>query len=274
MSDLRSALRARLVLERVFGVDLLPVRRQTLVRRPSPSASPRPAVIRPASPDSEPALPISDLRPSSRKPEASPARISRDPAKAEALAKLEAKAKVCRLCGLCETRTQAVFGTGNPDADLCIVGEAPGADEDRLGEPFVGRAGQLLNQLLAHAGLRRDEVYICNVLKCRPSMLKGGSVWNRPPEPAEVLACRSYLLEQLVLVAPRAICTMGAFAVRAVLGHEGTMGSVRGRLQTWNGVPLMPTYHPAYLLRSPGEIPKVKEDLKQIVAQLAEMKKG
>ncbi|MBI3097919.1 MAG: uracil-DNA glycosylase [Planctomycetes bacterium] len=273
MTTLRDTLRARLALERACGADLLPVPRAALARRPP--AAPIQTSVRPGAPPSDRSPSRSGGTPAASKagvPVSPALQVSVDPVKAAALAALETRAKACRLCRLCETRTQVVFGTGNPDADICLVGEAPGEDEDRLGEPFVGRAGQLLNQILSEAGLRRADVYICNVVKCRPSVLENGRRRNRPPEPEEVVRCQPYLRDQLALVRPRVIGAMGKFAVTTLLRVDAPMGQVRGRFQTRDGVPVMPTYHPAYLLRTPGDIGIVREDLKKIVAKVAEMK--
>ena len=151
----------------------------------------------------------------------------------------------CRQCGLCETRTQTVFADGSPTARLVFVGEAPGRDEDAQGLPFVGRAGQLLNKMIAAIDLKREEVYICNVLKCRPPE-------NRVPAPEEVERCRPYLEQQISLVKPVLICALGLSAAQALLQTKATMSSMRGKTFFYRGVPVIPTYHPAALLRNPG----------------------
>jgi DNA polymerase len=161
----------------------------------------------------------------------------------------------CRLCGLCETRTQAVFGTGDRGARLMVVGEAPGAEEDRRGEPFVGRAGMLLNSMLRAAGFERREVYLANVLKCRPPH-------NRDPSDEEAGRCLPYLRRQIELVSPAVILCVGRIAAQRLLGTELPLARLRGRVHELDGVPVVVTYHPAYLLRSPGEKPKSWEDLK------------
>lgn len=158
---------------------------------------------------------------------------------------LQALVATCEKCGLCKTRTQTVFSDGSPLAKLMFVGEAPGRDEDLRGVPFVGRAGQLLDKMIAAIGMKREEVYICNVLKCRPPD-------NRPPAPEEVAQCRSYLEQQVALVRPVAICALGLSAVQALLETKATMGSMRGKTYSFRGIPLIPTYHPAALLRNPG----------------------
>ncbi len=157
---------------------------------------------------------------------------------------LRAVAERCVRCPLHETRQQVVFGEGDPDARLVCVGEAPGAREDETGRPFVGRAGKLLDRLLLTAGYRRQEVYICNVLKSRPP-------GNRDPEPEEIEACAPYLVRQLELLDPEVIVAFGAFAARTLLDASGSLGSLRGRTHEFRGYPLVATYHPAALLRNP-----------------------
>lgn len=161
------------------------------------------------------------------------------------LGTLRAVAEQCVRCPLHETRRQVVFGEGDPDARLVCVGEAPGAREDETGRPFVGRAGQLLDRLLLAVGYRREEVYICNVLKSRPP-------GNRDPEPEEIEACSPYLVRQLELIDPEVIVAFGAFASRTLLDASGSLGSLRGRTHEVRGYPLVATYHPAALLRNPG----------------------
>ena len=160
----------------------------------------------------------------------------------------------CPRCRLAETRTRVVFGEGNPDAELMVVGEAPGENEDRQGRPFVGKAGKLLDLLLMTAGFPRESVYICNVLKCRPP-------GNRNPLPDEVEACSPYLLRQVELVKPRIIVAFGTFAAQTLLGSDVSIGRLRGKTHQYQGIPLVPTYHPAALLRSQGWVRAVWEDL-------------
>lgn len=169
---------------------------------------------------------------------------------------LESRVARCTRCALHETRTRTVFGTGNRAADWMIVGEAPGADEDRQGEPFVGRAGQLLTAMLAAIGFRREEVYITNILKCRPP-------GNRDPLPEEVACCHEYLQRQVELVGPGLILVVGRIAAHNLLQTDLPIGRLRGRVHRYGkaGIPLVVTYHPAYLLRSPLEKRKCWEDL-------------
>jgi len=170
---------------------------------------------------------------------------------------LELKATVqgCTVCPLREGCTQTVFGVGDQKADWLLVGEAPGAEEDRLGEPFVGQAGRLLDNMLAALRLRRGEnVYIANVLKCRPP-------GNRNPEPSEVAACSPYLRRQIQLLQPKLIVAMGRFAAQTLLNSDATIGSLRGQVHAYQGVPLVVTYHPAYLLRNLPDKAKAWADL-------------
>jgi DNA polymerase len=170
---------------------------------------------------------------------------------------LRARVAVCTRCGLSATRTQTVFGVGNPEAQWLIVGEAPGAEEDRQGEPFVGRAGQLLNSMLRAVGLARDEVFIANVLKCRPP-------GNRDPAPGEAGACLPYLERQIALIGPKIILVVGRIAAHNLLGTDAPLGSLRQRTHVFGArrVPVVVTYHPAYLLRAPTEKRKAWDDLK------------
>lgn len=169
---------------------------------------------------------------------------------------LAAEVSVCTRCALHESRTRTVFGVGHADAEWLIIGEAPGADEDRQGEPFVGRAGQLLNEMLRAVGQSREAVYIANILKCRPPN-------NRDPKPDEVQSCDSYLRRQIELINPRIILAVGRIAAQNLLQNEQPVGRLRGQVHRVKGldIPLVVTYHPAYLLRSPGEKRKAWDDL-------------
>ena len=191
-------------------------------------------------------------------------------AKAAGLARVRERVCVCAKCPhLARTRTQTVFGVGNPDAELMFVGEAPGADEDARGEPFVGRAGQLLTRIIETMGLSRDEVYIANILKCRPDMPRGAS-GNRPPTPKEMSTCIAYLIEQIEIIQPRVVVALGATAVEGLLGTRGAMRQLRGTWNSYHDTPLMITYHPSYLLRnqSPVEKRKVWEDMMAVLEEL------
>ena len=178
---------------------------------------------------------------------------------------LRAEVAGCTRCVLHESRTQTVFGVGDPHADCLVIGEAPGAEEDRRGEPFVGRAGQLLNAMLRAIGLAREQVYIANILKCRPP-------GNRDPDPAEVALCETFLSRQVELIAPRIILTVGRIAAHNLLGETTAIGKMRGRHYTYgrDNIPVVVTYHPAYLLRSPGQKPKAWQDLLMVKDLLKE----
>jgi DNA polymerase len=160
----------------------------------------------------------------------------------------------CTRCELSQSRTNTVFGVGSPDADWMIIGEAPGAEEDRKGEPFVGRAGRLLDQMLLAIGQSRESVFIANILKCRPPN-------NRDPKPNEAAACREYLQQQIDLVRPKIILAVGRIAAQNLLGSDDPVGRMRGRPHDLDGIPLVVTYHPAYLLRSPSQKRKSWSDL-------------
>ena len=167
----------------------------------------------------------------------------------------------CRRCPLCKTRTNLVFGEGNSHAGLAFVGEAPGADEDMQGRPFVGKAGQLLTRIIVAMGLQREDVYICNILKCRPP-------GNRNPKPEEIDACEPFLIRQLQAIRPKVICALGTFAAHTLLKTDVPISLLRGRFHSYQGIPLMPTYHPAYLLRNPGAKKQVWEDVQKIMKAL------
>jgi uracil-DNA glycosylase family 4 len=167
----------------------------------------------------------------------------------------------CRRCRLAGDRKNIVFGVGNPDAHLVFVGEAPGADEDQQGEPFVGKAGQLLTKMIEAMGYRRPDVYICNVIKCRPP-------GNRNPEPDEVAACEPFLKKQLAALRPRLIVTLGKFAAQCLLRDETPISRLRGNFRVYEGIKLMPTFHPAYLLRDPSKKKETWADLKAVNAAL------
>ncbi|HJT17328.1 MAG TPA: uracil-DNA glycosylase [Thermoanaerobaculia bacterium] len=174
---------------------------------------------------------------------------------------LRAIALACEKCRLAKTRTQVVYGVGNPNADLMFIGEAPGRDEDEKGEPFVGRAGQLLTDIIKAMKLTRDDVYIANVIKCRPPE-------NRNPEPDELDACRPYIRRQVELIQPKVIVTLGRFALQSLTEKAYGITSVRGQWLEYNGVKVMPTYHPAYLLRNPAAKKDVWADMKKVMSEL------
>lgn len=179
----------------------------------------------------------------------------------ETLEELENRLRDCQLCSLCEKRQKIVFGVGNPQADLVLVGEAPGREEDEKGFPFVGEAGRLLDRILFAMNLSRRDVYICNVIKCRPPA-------NRDPQPEEIAACEQFLKLQLAAIRPRIIIALGRFATQTLLRSKSPIGRLRGHWQEYQGISLMPTFHPAYLLRNPAGKRDVWEDMKQVLTKL------
>ncbi|MGH7728743.1 MAG: uracil-DNA glycosylase [Vulcanimicrobiaceae bacterium] len=203
--------------------------------------------------------------------------IAERSARASALGAAAGRVEACRRCALGSTRRRSVYGEGDPCAGLMLVGEGPGETEDRLGRPFVGRAGELLERMLAAIGLAREDVYICNTVKCRPTLAQGERLRNRPPTPDEMAHCRSYLDEQIGIVRPRVILALGAPAARSFLGPTFSVGKQRG--QWFDGpqnTPLLATYHPAYVLRTTGgELLAVKRlvwnDLQAVRARLDEL---
>ena len=210
---------------------------------PNPAASPAPALVATA--------PVSE-------------------AKAAAFAELRARALACVKCpNLASSRKNVVFGVGSPDASLMFVGEAPGADEDQQGEPFVGKAGQLLTKIIQTMGFQRSTVYIANILKCRPDT-PGQSAGNRKPTPQEMETCIPYLHEQIDLIQPKVIVALGATAVEGLLGKTIGITKLRGQWRTYRNIPLMPTYHPAYLLRNQAlsEKRRVWEDMLAVLEKL------
>ncbi len=183
------------------------------------------------------------------------------PNKKKQLAELDASLKDCQFCKLCQQRTQVVFGVGSPEAELVFVGEGPGADEDRQGIPFVGKAGQLLTKMIDAMSLTRDDVYICNVVKCRPP-------GNRDPEPDEIETCEPFLLKQLEIIQPKVIVALGRFAAQTLLKDGTGITKMRGRWRDYHGIKLMPTFHPSYLLRNEKGKGPAWEDLQQVMAVL------
>lgn len=217
---------------------------------------PRPFVLEPPKPS-----PAPSSRPALRVPVPE---IPADPQRRLArLVELSQSIRDCQRCVLHAQRTQTVFARGNPQAELCFVGEGPGADEDLQGFPFVGKAGQLLDRMIAAMGFDREEVYVCNIVKCRPP-------GNRKPLPEEMAACEPYLTEQLALVGPKVIVALGATAAEGLLGQlPGGITRTRGQWRLYNRtIPVMPTFHPAYLLRNPSAKRLVWEDLKAVAERL------
>jgi len=239
----------------------MPKRRASGTSRPKqssaePEAKRRAGVAGPGDPRS-----LSDARPNA----AAPAGESATKPTGDPAAVLDELAQVvadCTRCGeLAETRTQTVFGVGNPRARLVFCGEAPGADEDRQGEPFVGRAGQLLNKILAACGLRREDVYILNILRCRPPE-------NRTPTPAEAANCREYLDGQLAVIQPEYICCLGTCAAQNLLDSKLSIGKMRGQFFEYRGARVLCTYHPSYLLRNPAAKRDVWEDMQLLMKEM------
>ncbi|MFH0799213.1 MAG: uracil-DNA glycosylase [Pseudomonadota bacterium] len=181
--------------------------------------------------------------------------------KAKALEKLRAETGECLKCKLGRGRKNLVFGVGNPDADLMFIGEAPGADEDEQGIPFVGRAGQLLTKIILAMGFKREDVYIANICKCRPPS-------NRNPEPDEVAACMPWLIKQAEIIEPKVIVCLGSVATQNLLGTEEKITRLRGKFAMWHDIPVMPTYHPAFLLRNPAMKKPAWEDMQNVMKML------
>lgn len=225
-----------------------------LVRPGAPQPAARPAV---------PARPASTPAPVARAPIAAPAPAASAPSgvAAKTLAEVRVQLGECQRCKLCSGRKNIVFGVGNPKAELVFVGEGPGENEDLQGEPFVGAAGQLLTKMIEAMGLSREQVYICNVVKCRPP-------GNRNPEPDEIAACEPFLHGQLDAIQPKVIVALGKFAAQTLLKDQTPITRMRGSWRTYRGVKLMPTFHPSYLLRDPSEKKKAWADLQLVMKEL------
>ncbi len=208
-----------------------------------------------AAPEQAPPAPLSAAAPAD--PLDASASISAD----QALKNLRAELGDCQRCKLHSGRNKIVFGQGNPRAELVFVGEGPGAEEDRQGVPFVGKAGELLTRMIEAMGFTRDEVYICNIVKCRPPR-------NRDPEPDEVTACEPFLKAQLAILQPRVIVAMGKYAAQTLLDDKTPISRLRGQWSSYAGVDLMPTFHPAYLLRNASAKRPVWQDLQEVVRHL------
>ncbi|MFQ5590518.1 MAG: uracil-DNA glycosylase [Phycisphaerae bacterium] len=239
-SELRAALRQQLQGDRLMGLTSVPMR------------------------------PVGSLPDGTGPAESAAANTANEEKAARLRALDEAHVRGCTKCSLCRTRTQTVFGQGDPSARVVFTGEAPGYEEDQQGLAFVGRAGQLLTRMISAMGLTRDDVFICNVLKCRPP-------GNRDPSAEEILACSPYLREQLEIIRPEVLVALGSPAAKTLLRTSQSIGKLRGRFHEYylserpgDGpfIPVMPTYHPAYLLRNPAEKRKVWEDLQQVMAKL------
>ena len=196
---------------------------------------------------------------------ATPVPVERGPEASPELMALAAAAEACTRCRLAQGRQKVVFGSGNPAAELMLIGEAPGAEEDRQGLPFVGPAGELLTKIIQAMDMRREDVYIANILKCRPP-------GNRDPQPDEVAACRGFLERQIELIQPKVIVALGRIAAQALLGNDSPIGQMRGQWYRVRGVPAMVTYHPAALLRNQGLKRPTWEDMQQVRDRLRELR--
>jgi uracil-DNA glycosylase family 4 len=188
--------------------------------------------------------------------------IVAEPSRAVALNVIRDDIGDCKRCRLCEQRTNIVFGEGNPNAELMFVGEGPGADEDRQGRPFVGKSGQLLTKIIESIGYKREDCYIANVVKCRPPE-------NRTPQPDEIATCEGFLFRQIAIIQPKVIVALGLPSAQTLLKTKRSISSMRGQFQDFQGAKLMPTFHPAYLLRSPDKKREVWEDMKKVRDYLA-----
>jgi uracil-DNA glycosylase len=255
-------LRAYVEALRVWGVQHIPADQPPEPSSPDPKVAP--ALHRP---QSSPAPRGTDhpTVPSASSPDIQEIHLPLEPSVAPlsrlSLPELEAVAKQCTACRLHQGRTHVVFGVGNPHAELMFAGEAPGRDEDLQGEPFVGRAGQLLTRIIEAIGMKRQDVYIANVIKCRPPN-------NRNPEADEIAHCEPYLIRQIALVQPRLIVALGTFAAQTLLQTKLPISQLRGRFHTYQGVKLMPTFHPAFLLRNPERKRAVWEDMQMVQREL------
>ena len=266
-ADLVRAVAAHVELEGQFGIEAAEL---------PPPAAPRPAAAlpRPGSPKPRPTS--TAPRPAAAPPAAAPRHVAASPksremfgpkeysiqpldglSKQEQLDFLAQHIADCTLCRLCEGRTQVVYGAGNPDADLMFIGEAPGRDEDIQGEPFIGRAGQLLTRIIEAMDMKREDVYITNICLCRPPN-------NRAPQPDEMDACLPFLHQKIDIIQPKIICLLGATAVRGLLKEKTGITRLRGTFLEWRGVLVMPTYHPAYLLRNPNAKRDVWADVQKV----------
>jgi len=234
-------IRQRLELEKAMGGnELLLSEQKYTIELPAPEA-PRPA--QPAAPAAPP--------------------TARSTEREQRMEKLKAGCLTCTKCPLAQGRTKVVFGQGATDAELLFVGEGPGADEDRTGIAFIGRAGQLLTKIIEAMGFSRDDVFIANIIKCRPPQ-------NRTPNKTEIDNCLPYLLEQISIIRPKVICALGSPAARTLLGTDRSISRIRGQWFDFYGAKLMPTFHPAYLLRTPADKKKVWEDMQKVMQYLKE----
>lgn len=261
LSLLLAQIRTHLEFQRALGVKELPIVARGSAPAPAHNAPKRGADIAPAT--AKPAsVPASELQHTQRS-----TMLSASPSDGqEDLDAVRAALGACTRCKLCSGRTNIVFGEGNPHAELVFVGEGPGKDEDLEGRPFVGRAGQLLTDIIVKGmQIRREDVYICNVVKCRPPE-------NRNPEPDEIAACEPFLLRQLRAINPKVIVALGNISVKTLLKTKAGITTLRGKWHTYHDIPLMPTFHPAYLLRNPPDKKLVWEDIQLVMKKLGLLK--
>ncbi|MCR4292950.1 MAG: uracil-DNA glycosylase [Candidatus Kuenenia sp.] len=244
-------LKARLAFEETFGVEVISLNAQNNRVKSSTTITQKKDMPKISAPQTES---------NNKKPLMTPQKEG----KSKLLEELKNETLVCHKCPLGETRTNLVFGAGNPMASLMFVGEAPGRDEDLQGEPFVGRAGQLLTKIIEAIDMKRSDVYIANILKCRPP-------GNRNPLTDEIALCIPVLTKQIDIIKPKVLCAMGTFAAQTLLNTKEPIGFLRGKFHDYKGIPTMATFHPAYLLRNPGEKAKVWEDMKKIRDLLKEL---
>lgn len=253
MAELLDNLKQLVELDRSFGIEFQG-------KPPAGTLPPLPSPPRPAASVAPPAASLPRPAPPAALPYTPSALPASSGLPSADLAAIAATIAQCRACGLCGQRTNTVPGEGSPTPAVVFVGEGPGADEDASGKPFVGAAGQLLDKMITAMGLARDEVFICNVVKCRPP-------GNRAPEPDEIAACLPFLTAQLDALKPKVICLLGATPLKALLGLSG-ITRLHGQRQVWRGVPVIPTFHPAYLLRNAEAKKPAWDDLKLVLGVL------
>ena len=266
LASIISAVKARIDLERRFGADTI-----TLSRLKKVASVPSPALVVQTKPVEVPVAKKSMVEQNTssnvgtngcspsdaQKTSGDQTPMSGKAQKIKLLEELKNELLTCHKCPLGKTRTNLVFGVGDPAARLMFAGEAPGRDEDMQGEPFVGRAGQLLTKIIEAIGMERSNVYIANVLKCRPP-------GNRNPMPDEIVLCMPYLIKQIEIIQPKVLCALGTFAAQTLLNTTAPVGTLRGKFHDYKGIPMMVTYHPAYLLRNPNDKVKVGDDMKKV----------
>ncbi len=266
LASIISAVKARIDLERRFGADTI-----TLSRLKKVTSVPSPTLVVQTKPVEIPIAKKSVVEQNAssnmgtngcspfgaQKTSGDQTPMSGKTQKIKLLEELKNELLTCHKCPLGKTRTNLVFGVGDPAARLMFAGEAPGRDEDMQGEPFVGRAGQLLTKIIEAIGMKRSDVYIANVLKCRPP-------GNRNPLPEEIVLCMPYLIKQIEIIQPKVLCALGTFAAQTLLNTTAPVGTLRGKFHDYKGIPMMVTYHPAYLLRNPNDKVKVWDDMKKV----------